>query len=117
MLVLVFLGVCIFFFSSRRRHTRCALVTGVQTCALPICMILTVVKALRLYEDGLPAHIAAAKYASITERARDGADDRELLRLLRQEIDSEARPRQLAVASEAVDPRLATLTEIGRAHV
>src|SRR3546814_3370675 len=35
LLVLVFL--CnVFFFSSRRRHTRCALVTGVQTCALPI---------------------------------------------------------------------------------
>src|SRR3546814_1954573 len=31
-MVVVFL----FFFSSRRRHTRCALVTGVQTCALPI---------------------------------------------------------------------------------
>src|SRR3546814_6495187 len=29
-----FCAVC--FFSSRRRHTRCALVTGVQTCALPI---------------------------------------------------------------------------------
>src|SRR3546814_8962734 len=28
--------VLVFFFSSRRRHTRCALVTGVQTCALPI---------------------------------------------------------------------------------
>src|SRR3546814_9938948 len=27
---------CVFVFSSRRRHTRCALVTGVQTCALPI---------------------------------------------------------------------------------
>src|SRR3546814_5561202 len=27
-----------FFFSSRRRHTRCALVTGVQTCALPILL-------------------------------------------------------------------------------
>src|SRR3546814_4254193 len=26
----------VFFFTSRRRHTRCALVTGVQTCALPI---------------------------------------------------------------------------------
>src|SRR3546814_15200952 len=26
-----------FCFASRRRHTRCALVTGVQTCALPIC--------------------------------------------------------------------------------
>src|SRR3546814_14396066 len=30
----------LFFFSSRRRHTRCALVTGVQTCALPISDIL-----------------------------------------------------------------------------
>src|SRR3546814_4430292 len=28
--------VWVLFFSSRRRHTRCALVTGVQTCALPI---------------------------------------------------------------------------------
>src|SRR3546814_4630617 len=27
--------------SSRRRHTRCALVTGVQTCALPILVDLT----------------------------------------------------------------------------
>src|SRR3546814_10630862 len=31
---MLFVG--LFFFSSRRRHTRCALVTGVQTCALPI---------------------------------------------------------------------------------
>src|SRR3546814_6625996 len=32
--------VCVYlFFSSRRRHTRCALVTGVQTCALPISVI------------------------------------------------------------------------------
>src|SRR3546814_6364703 len=34
-MVCVFLVLC-FFFSSRRRHTRCALVTGVQACALPI---------------------------------------------------------------------------------
>src|SRR3546814_1715497 len=33
---LVALVLCVFFFSSRRRHTICALVTGVQTCALPI---------------------------------------------------------------------------------
>src|SRR3546814_7472296 len=33
--------VLFFFFSSRRRHTRCALVTGVQTCALPISYVLT----------------------------------------------------------------------------
>src|SRR3546814_4119993 len=35
---------CIFFFSSRRRHTRCALVTGVQTCALPIWLSVTVMR-------------------------------------------------------------------------
>src|SRR3546814_10346026 len=39
--IISFYGVYIYlfvflFFSSRRRHTRCALVTGVQTCALPI---------------------------------------------------------------------------------
>src|SRR3546814_1862447 len=31
---------CTILFSSRRRHTRCALVTGVQTCALPICILI-----------------------------------------------------------------------------
>src|SRR3546814_12162722 len=36
--VIVGMLVCSFFLSSRRRHTRCALVTGVQTCALPICL-------------------------------------------------------------------------------
>src|SRR3546814_6881475 len=41
-----------FFFSSRRRHTRCALVTGVQTCALPICsaaIVAAIVIALVLH--------------------------------------------------------------------
>src|SRR3546814_8133122 len=44
-----------FFFSSRRRHTSCALVTGVQTCALPIfacvfqCVcVLPVFRAMRV---------------------------------------------------------------------
>src|SRR3546814_3374052 len=32
----MFIFLFFFFFSSRRRHTSCALVTGVQTCALPI---------------------------------------------------------------------------------
>src|SRR3546814_2180718 len=34
--MVVYSSLLYFFFSSRRRHTRCALVTGVQTCALPI---------------------------------------------------------------------------------
>src|SRR3546814_19084131 len=41
-----------FFFSSRRRHTRCALVTGVQTCALPIFHELTDGLNLRLHVHG-----------------------------------------------------------------
>src|SRR3546814_913270 len=44
----------VFFFSSRRRHTRCALVTGVQTCALPICMV---VLGIALEQTGLAAAV------------------------------------------------------------
>src|SRR3546814_8527838 len=33
---MLYMLILFFFFSSRRRHTICALVTGVQTCALPI---------------------------------------------------------------------------------
>src|SRR3546814_1931340 len=38
------------FFSSRIRHTRCALVTGVQTCALPILLTtLEIPSLMKLY--------------------------------------------------------------------
>src|SRR3546814_15894350 len=50
-----------FFFSSRRRHTRCALVTGVQTCALPISA-----GRVRLqHVDDLPRFQPAAKPGSV----------------------------------------------------
>src|SRR3546814_2696003 len=41
-----------FFFSSRRRHTRCALVTGVQTCALPISILPGVIQRRVLENPG-----------------------------------------------------------------
>src|SRR3546814_5920786 len=47
------LALFIFLFSSRRRHTRCALVTGVQTCALPIFS--TADQKLALQLDALSA--------------------------------------------------------------
>src|SRR3546814_3022284 len=47
-----------FFFSSIRRHTRCALVTGVQTCALPILIG-------RLGEVPAAAHQIAINVASL----------------------------------------------------
>src|SRR3546814_12840520 len=44
------IDIIVFFFSSRRRHTRCALVTGVQTCALPILVHLGEIgSALEVY--------------------------------------------------------------------
>src|SRR3546814_46381 len=44
------------FFSSRRRHTRCALVTGVQTCALPICGPATDLLAISLSATDFVGH-------------------------------------------------------------
>src|SRR3546814_10206742 len=38
-MMLSLMSFVVFFFSSRRRHTSCALVTGVQTCALPIYLL------------------------------------------------------------------------------
>src|SRR3546814_9152080 len=46
-----------FCFSSRRRHTRCALVTGVQTCALPIYMFLRTATLVAIL---LATHVAPA---------------------------------------------------------
>src|SRR3546814_2024115 len=61
----IFLSCC-FFFSSRRRHTRCALVTGVQTCALPICKYRQTIEkdspAARLFA---PGGTKAAYFASL----------------------------------------------------
>src|SRR3546814_2163881 len=52
---------CTVFLSSRRRHTRCALVTGVQTCALPIFLHVAVVDVeLRLRAEEIMEIILAA---------------------------------------------------------
>src|SRR3546814_4962557 len=88
----VWFGMHTFFFSSRRRHTRCALVTGVQTCALPIS--LNGLSALRRLRERLPhAHVVpmtvmfnaqwlAPLHGELTSRAEIyiGSDDQRLLR-------------------------------------
>src|SRR3546814_1649752 len=63
----LYLCVVFFFFSSRRRHTRCALVTGVQTCALPISLPAAAGRPngrrhLLLLAWTLPPHISGGVY-------------------------------------------------------
>src|SRR3546814_975082 len=80
--VLMCLLLCyIFFFSSRRRHTRCALVTGVQTCALPISIAARLSSASahtdRATTGVLPEAIVAnpattpARFAEMVAAAKD----------------------------------------------
>src|SRR3546814_8419488 len=68
---------CSVFFSSRRRHTRCGLVTGVQTCALPISLARAysemgraeeVLQILGGTDSGRPVVTAAAASSRSDER-------------------------------------------------
>src|SRR3546814_17943910 len=72
----LFMSVLFFFFSSRRRHTRCALVTGVQTCALPI----SPVETARAGPDlAVEIGIVAAREMDLEHRGHFGpADHREI---------------------------------------
>src|SRR3546814_10861880 len=117
-----------FFFSSRRRHTSCALVTGVQTCALPIWAILDLrlhrLTALGRDEIGNELHGLAnniAEYLAILgDRVKLYAVMREEFEAIRDEF---ATPRRSTIAPAAdgiEDEDLIEhedMVEIGRAHV
>src|SRR3546814_5782759 len=68
----------IFFFSSRRRHTRCALVTGVQTCALPIST--EVAGLLRILKNA-PKSMPPTQVASTLANSHAGDAPAPILRL------------------------------------
>src|SRR3546814_6211265 len=74
----------VFFFSSRRRHTRCALVTGVQTCALPISTFLEPglqercrLALLLLWRIRKPNGVRSRWLSLPGRRHREGSADRE----------------------------------------
>src|SRR3546814_2456823 len=61
------MSIVVFCFSSRRRHTRCALVTGVQTCALPISRLLVQLRsAMKIEKMTLRFTSAALALAALS---------------------------------------------------
>src|SRR3546814_2792295 len=72
------LDVYVLFFASRRRHTRCALVTGVQTCALPIW-----------YDELQVAQVSLARLVGVRDIEPDAGD-------------TEVRPEGRAVRADEV---------------
>src|SRR3546814_9768853 len=88
------MNTCVFFFSRRRRHTRCALVTGVQKCALPISapgrrqvgrrrlLTFVVIPAARGASRDPPAAAASERLPLTTnpEKMNDNPEDRRVRR-------------------------------------
>src|SRR3546814_5591467 len=118
------------FFSSRRRHTRCALVTGVQTCALPICdaRVKAAKEALKdqLKEAGWNAKDIAAHLRRGYPSYWSGVDTDSHLRHARLVREAEASGAPLTIDTRVDRYRQATEVtvytpdhpgQIGRAHV
>src|SRR3546814_14816373 len=83
-----------FFFSSRRRHTRCALVTGVQTCALPISSA----ARARVEQAARAVHEADCAYHSRLS-ARDNAKAQ--LDMIRPLVEHGIEPRMTLVQMQS----------------
>src|SRR3546814_8779619 len=77
------------FFSSRRRHTRCALVTGVQTCALPIYRADDEVGLGDAFGE-----VRAVRKARLGARFEEGADAFEHFGIAVEDRDVGAEPRR-----------------------
>src|SRR3546814_9570277 len=119
--MLSFMLTSIFFCARRRRHTRCALLTGVQTCALPIS------RANRSRGGGA---VPARRYSFRSGRARSPFPRRHLSNLRHpaappgREPETGGKPcraRGLGGAASAANGRVAVVAategQIGRAHV
>src|SRR3546814_9867181 len=107
MVGMCFVCIYVFFFSSRGRHTRCALVTGVQTCALPICWEGRL-RALNLpvgYDDWRVAVVLSKSGGVATLGFEDGSRG--------QMPESNANWPKRGVGGSAFN----FLKQIGRAHV
>src|SRR3546814_10745104 len=106
----------VFFFSSRRRHTRCALVTGVQTCALPIfrpgaCNLMTAGRGIVHSERTPQAERATGSPISGMQTWLALPDDKEEIDPAFEHVAAKDLP---LIEDGAVSARV---IKIGRAHV
>src|SRR3546814_2744952 len=115
-MMLLCLGV--FFLSRRRRHTRCALVTGVQTCALPIFDTLVVDWILR---DNRRSHANSPRICCLTAAADEPFDARyseNCSGVCLKRVASRANCSFTTFSSIVISAALASwICKIGRAHV
>src|SRR3546814_8748832 len=95
-----------FFFSSRRRHTRCALVTGVQTCALPILASDAIVAIQDMGAAGLTSSSVemASKGGVGIELVMDDVPQREIDMTPYEMMLSESQERMLMVLKPGREP-------------
>src|SRR3546814_5012596 len=68
--------VAYFLFSSRRRHTRCALVTGVQTCALPIFTMLVIALLIMIGGVAVVTRLSGSESVDLRGHISVGPADR-----------------------------------------
>src|SRR3546814_7516157 len=97
------------FLSSRRRHTRCALVTGVQTCALPISTVPAAPFTSLARSSKKRFSLCMMLCPSV--RRRDGRRQKSYLGL------ESGFAKAFRVRIEAADLIVEVGCEIGRAHV
>src|SRR3546814_3906541 len=113
----------IFFFSSRRRHTRCALVTGVQTCALPISnMLLSSMLIAMQREDGpseyRPVCISRQYGTILTMPLVTHSPEDRILGFIEAQLESEwSDGLPIVPPTPAAVEKFIHCSEIGRAHV
>src|SRR3546814_8702713 len=103
-----------FFFSSTGRHTRCALVTGVQTCALPISRAEQVqsLDGIRPWIQPMPCHVKVQQFVVRESTLIDAGVSQAVPKIFEmQDVEADKRPLS---AADAFHRRLVPLPPIVR---
>src|SRR3546814_750399 len=114
LIIRFFMVFVFFFFSSRERHTRCALVTGVQTCALPIFQVQSIPAVYAMRDgkvvDGFVGALPEHQVQAWVDQLAPSQEESELSKLIAAGDEASLRRAlELAPGNEAAITALATL--------